>query len=508
MHRGVDDVRRHPPRVQHVPAALVGRILPGARGEIRRPVHGLQLDGEAGGLQQLAGHQRGRGQERDVGDVHDGHRPTVVARLLHQLAGLLQILLGQPLGAGLGRVGAVAGEDRIAGAVVLRLADPRLQIQVLVHHGDQRLPGLLVVERRMQVVRAQPALGAEGIGQERRQGGVLLDLRHEVDRRDLPPVHLARRQRGGGGRRVGDVAPDDLVEVDLLAPGRSARRLVARHVVGVLHVHDLVARLPLVLHEAERPRPHDLLDLLVGGGARDTGRHHERDVARRLADRLQHGPEALAQLERERLAVHGRDLGGVGGQQPAKAVLLHPALERFGAILGDHGLPVMPLEPVTQGERVLHAITRDGVLVHHLRLDLELLVGAKQRVVDQVGVVAGDIRGGPHRVQDLEVGLGDEAQGPATLLGVDTGGRRGRWLRRSRWPRRGTDDDSLGSSQALLWVACGPPRRGRGDSSTPPGRWQVARPSGTLGPSLVDRPIGASSLHQTASPVGLPAAGT
>ena len=358
--------------------------------------------------------------------MHDGHRPTVVARLLHQLAGLLQILLGQPLGAGLGRVGAVAGEDRIAGAVVLRLADPGLQIQVLVHHGDQRLPGLLVVERRMQVVRAQPALGAEGIGQERRQGGVLLDLRYEVDRRDLPPVHLARRQRGGGGRRIGDVAPDDLVEMDLLAPGRSARRLVARHVVGVLHIDDLVARLPLVLHEAERPRSHDLLDLLVRGGARDTGRHHERDVARRLADRLQHGPEALAQLERERLAVHGRNLGGVGGQQPAKAVLLHPALERFGAILGDHGLPVMPLEPVTQGERVFHAITRDGMLVHHLRLDLELLVGAKQCVVDQVGVVAGDIRGGPHRVQDLEVGLGDEAQGPATLLGVDTGGREGR----------------------------------------------------------------------------------
>src|SRR4029450_1873334 len=91
---------------------------------------------------------------------------------------------------------------------------------------------------------------------------------------------------------------------------------------------------------------------------------------------------------------------------------------------------------------------------------------------------------------------------------------RGRWERPARgqqpppWPRRGTDDDSWGSSQALLSAARGPPRRGRADSSTPLGRWRVVGPSGTLGPSLVDRPIGASSLHQTASPVGLPAAGT
>src|ERR1700741_2979082 len=61
---------------------------------------------------------------------------------------------------------------------------------------------------------------------------------------------------------------------------------------------------------------------------------------------------------------------------------------------------------------------------------------------------------------------------------------------------------------SLLWV----PRVLRSEAAPivarPPGRWRVAIPSGTLGPSLVDRPIGASSLHQTASPVGLPAAGT
>src|SRR2546427_309132 len=48
VHGRVHDVGGHPPRVQQVPAALVGRVLLGAHGEIRRPVHRLELDGEAG----------------------------------------------------------------------------------------------------------------------------------------------------------------------------------------------------------------------------------------------------------------------------------------------------------------------------------------------------------------------------------------------------------------------------------------------------------------------------
>ena len=127
---------------------------------------------------------------------------------------------------------------------------------------------------------------------------------------------------------------------------------------------------------------------------------------------------------------------------------------------------------------------------------LELLVGAEQRVVDQVGVIAGDVGGRPHRVEDLEVGLGDEAQGPAGLLGVHAAARRTRWRRHSRWHRRGTGDDSswahAGSSSADAPVVLhGETARivarhlagARGVAGVPE--------AGTLRASLVDRPIGA-----------------
>jgi hypothetical protein len=90
----------------------------------------------------------------------------------------------------------------------------------------------------------------------------------------------------------------------------------------------------------------------------------------------------------------------------------------------------VPLEVVAEGERVLHAVLRRAPLVDHLRLDLELLVGAEERVVDEVTVVARDVRGGPDGVEDLQIGLGDEPERAATLLGVhvrrgDRGRRRG-----------------------------------------------------------------------------------
>src|SRR5262245_5128544 len=104
----------------------------------------------------------------------------------------------------------------------------------------------------MLVVGADPALRAARIRDERRQGGIGLDPRDEVERRVLPPVDLAgveSRARGGGIRNV---APHDTIDVDDLAARRSARLLLAGDVIGVLHVDNLVAGLPLVLAELER----------------------------------------------------------------------------------------------------------------------------------------------------------------------------------------------------------------------------------------------------------------
>ena len=107
----------------------------------------------------------------------------------------------------------------MAGPVILRLSDGPSEICHLVHHVEQRLARLLVVERRVQPVRPEPALRPERIDEERLQIRVLFNLGDEVERRLLPPVHLARREVFRRVPRIGDVPPDDLVEVRLLAAG-------------------------------------------------------------------------------------------------------------------------------------------------------------------------------------------------------------------------------------------------------------------------------------------------
>jgi len=100
-------------------------------------------------------------------------------------------------------------------------------------------------------------------------------------------------------------------------------------------------------------------------------------------------------------------------------VLLPPALDRHDAVFGGHGLAIVELEPVAQRERPLHVVAADGVPVHHLRLDLEARVAGEQRVVDEIGVVPGDVGRGPDRVEDLQVRDGDDADGAPALLRVD-----------------------------------------------------------------------------------------
>jgi hypothetical protein len=57
---------------------------------------------------------------------------------------------------------------------------------------EQGLPRLLVVERRVQAIRPEPALRPERIIKLRLQVRRLLDLGNEVERGLLPPIDLAR----------------------------------------------------------------------------------------------------------------------------------------------------------------------------------------------------------------------------------------------------------------------------------------------------------------------------
>ena len=99
----------------------------------------------------------------------------------------------------------------------------------------------------------------------------------------------------------------------------------------------------------------------------------------------------------------------------AGRVLGGPALDGGDAVLGRDGSAVVPGEAVAQREGVGELVGRDLVLVDHLRLDLAVRVGGKQRVVDHVAVVADDVGRGPDRIDDLEVRV---HHGPQRLLRV------------------------------------------------------------------------------------------
>src|SRR5438270_12713689 len=113
---------------------------------------------------------------------------------------------------------------------------------------------------------------------------VALELRDEIDRRVLPPIDLALRQRRRGGGRILHEVPHDTIDIDHFGTGAEARLPVrARHVIGVLFEYDALAGYALGRHEFKRPGADGLLDLLESVGVGQTLRH---DRAIRLRQRI------------------------------------------------------------------------------------------------------------------------------------------------------------------------------------------------------------------------------
>ena len=67
----------------------------------------------------------------------------------------------------------------------------------------------------------------------------------------------------------------------------------------------------------------------------------------------------------------------------------------------------MPLEPRAELDGVGLAVLTHGYGFRHLRLDLEVRVGGEQGIPHHVAMVAGNVRGGPDGIDDLEVGVHD-----------------------------------------------------------------------------------------------------
>ena len=202
---------------------------------------------------------------------------------------------------------------------------------------------------------------------------VLVGLQHrqQIERQVFHEIDVAGLQRVHRGLRVGHRQPFDAVDLDHLAAGGPARRLLARHVVVVLLVGHLHAGLEFSLHEFERAGADLLGDRLARLGLGQPLRHHERHQRRRLAERLQHQAVGLLQLQRDGLVVGRLDAGGEIHQLLAHAVVLAPALQRGDAVFRRDRLAVMPFQAVAQGEGVGELVVAD-LPVRHLRLDLEV----------------------------------------------------------------------------------------------------------------------------------------
>src|SRR5207237_10589112 len=132
--------------------------------------------------------------------------------------------------------------------------------------------------------------------------------------------------------------------------GGEVRRLLARHVIGVLDEDGLAAGNPFFLDEFERSRADRLRDLLERIGLGEPLRHHERHIARQLAERAEE--ERKRRLQRDRKA-----LVAIGGHRAnrlhhflSELVALCPALDRGDAIGGAYRLAVLPFQNVAERE--------------------------------------------------------------------------------------------------------------------------------------------------------------
>ncbi len=249
---------------------------------------------------------------------------------------------------------------------------------------------------------------AERVPVEQRDALFLLEDRDQVVRRLLDDVDLARGDGIHLLLRVGHLDDLDAINLDDLAAGQARGRLGTRLVLEVLGVDVLLAGLGLGVDIDERARADLAVDLLEGVGVGHLLRHHERNLRRRLAERVEHQAVGLLQNHLEGLGVDFLEFLHEVHELLAHRVAGAPALDGSDAVLGRHRLAVVPLEAVAQGEGPDRLVGGYVVLVDHLRFDGVVLVRRKQRVVDEVAVIARDVSRRPDRIQDRQVAVLDE----------------------------------------------------------------------------------------------------
>jgi len=278
---------------------------------------------------------------------------------------------------------------------------------VLVDRGDEGLPKLYVVERRVEVVEAHHAECPQGIEHLGTDGGLLEQVGQQVGQRVFPPIDLVALE--GRGRRggVGDDPPLDALEMGDLAAGPHAGRLGAGDVFVVALIGGRGAGDPFLRQEAVRAAADVFADLGEGVGFGHALGHDEAALA---AEHRAHGGKRFLEAELQAPVVQRHQFLGARDQGAAHRVALGPAQNGGHAIGGADRRTIVPGQAVAQRDGEGEAVRRDLVACRHLRVGTELLVEAVEKVVDHVAVDEGDGGRGPDRVGAGEVGLGHEAQ--------------------------------------------------------------------------------------------------
>ncbi len=247
------------------------------------------------------------------------------------------------------------------------------------------------------MVEAQTADFPGAILHCQRQVLVALELRHEVDRRVLPPVDLALRQCRRCSGRVGNEVPHNAIDVDDLRTGIEARLAVlARNVFVVLLIDDTLAGNTLGRDELEGAAADGFRHLLHRVGLRQPLRH---DRAINLPERIGQQCKRLLQAEADHLVGGRRKLIGACHQGAAERIALGEALDRRDAIARQNRRAVVEDQSVAQRQIPLLSVIADDVALDHLRLYVEVRIVAVERVVHGEREVARDVRRRPHRIE-------------------------------------------------------------------------------------------------------------
>ena len=189
-----------------------------------------------------------------------------------------------------------------------------------------------------------------------------------------------------------------------------------RDIVGVPLEGGALAWYPLGNDEFERPRTDRFLDLLSRVGLGEPLRHY-RAVG--LGQGFRQKRKRLLETEPDRLVGDCRELVGAVHQRLTHRVLLGPPGYRGDAVRCPDRGAVVEHQPVPQLQIPSQAVILYRMAFDHLRLSVEFCIVAVKRVVHRQSEVAGNIGGGPNRVEGGEVGVRHEGNGLLHLRAPD-----------------------------------------------------------------------------------------